>query len=180
MDPKVAAACAAAPNGGVQGISGSLGGIGGPTGALEIVTNYRTGQVSGFAAGGVSVGWNGGASASGYQGYAWGLAGDNSNYKGGFTSATISAGSPIAHVGPQFTLSSSSGGVTGTPQQMMPNGQVTTATVGLNASIIAPPVSVNAAVTNYTAPSQIGNFMLMSPGNIGPFALNQVCAAIGD
>lgn len=93
------------------------------------MTNYRTGQVSGFSAGGVSFGWNnGGLSGAAFSGLVFGLTGDNSNYKGGFTSGTVSANIPIPNVGVQVTASSSSGGLTGTPQQMIPNGQVNSIT----------------------------------------------------
>jgi RHS repeat-associated protein len=47
--------CSALPSGSVQGVSGAVGFLGAPTGALDLVTNYRSGQVSEFAAGGLQL-----------------------------------------------------------------------------------------------------------------------------
>jgi hypothetical protein len=173
--------CKALPKAGVQGVSGALGGLGGPTGSLELVTNYGTGQVSGFAAGGASVGWNGGASGAAFSGVVFGVNGNNSNYSGGFTAATGSIGSPVAHVGPQATISSSSGGLTGTPQQMIPDNQVVSVTVGVNASLVAPPISGTVAFTNYSSPLQLGKYwsLLGNPSDAALFLATQVCKAAG-
>ena len=56
--------CQMLPVGRTVGVSGSLGLIGGQTGSLQMVVDYDTGEISGFATGGLQVGWNGGASAS--------------------------------------------------------------------------------------------------------------------
>jgi RHS repeat-associated protein len=180
------ALCAALPSAGVQGYSGSLGFLGAPTGSLELVTNYRTGQVSGFAAGGISAGWNNGvASASGYVGLVSGLKGDNSNYPGGFTSGTIGVSTPVPFVGVQMTGSSSSGGLTGSPRGMLPNpadpNAVNSITFGANAALKAPTVSVTAAVTNYSKPLQLGHYWTlgMNLADAAMFMANQACEAAG-
>lgn len=164
----------------MQGVSGNAGGLIGPDGSLEIVTNYRTGQVSGFAAGGFTAGWSGVVGASAFSGVVWGLMGDNSNYKGGFTSATSSVGSPLAHVGPQITMSSSSGGITNGVGQMVPNGQVNSLTVGINASLISPFVSGGVAATNFSEPLQAGSWWALGPLDKLLVFANQVCAATGN
>jgi RHS repeat-associated protein len=174
--------CASLPSGGVQGVSGAVGYLGAPTGALELVTNYRTGQVSGFAAGGISAGWNnGGISGAAYSGLVTGLNGNNSNYSGGFTTGTVSAGIPIPKVGVQVAASSSSGGLTGSLRQMIPNGQVNSLTVGVNVGLVSPPVSVTGAVTNYSNPLQLGKYwtMVTSPLDAAMFIANQACGAAG-
>src|SRR6185312_6039271 len=93
---------------------------------------------------------NGVLSAAGYSGGVWGLNANNSNYSGGFTSGTLSVSTPVPFVGVQATVSSSSGGLTGTPRQMIPNGQVNSVTFGVNAALRAPSISVTAAATNYS------------------------------
>jgi hypothetical protein len=77
----------AAPQGRVASLNGSLGLIGGQTGALSIVVNYTTGQVSGFATGGLQAGWNGAAAASISDGYIWGNLGQTN---AGFSGRTVS------------------------------------------------------------------------------------------
>jgi len=180
-DDIASSVCTAIPTAGVQGVSGAMGGISGPAGSLEIVTNYRTGQVSGFGAGGISVGWNGGATGAAFSGGVWGLQGNNSNYSGGFTSVTASGSIPVPFVGLQGTLSGSSGGLTGTPSQMMPDGQVKSLTFGPNLSLVSPRYSATAAVTNYSAPKQLGKYwtLAFSPLDQLLFLANQTCAAAG-
>lgn len=79
------AVCSALPNGRVTSVNGSLGLLGGQTGSLSVVINYQSGQVSGFATGGLQVGWNGGAAASASTGFVYGNLGPNNDgFSGNF------------------------------------------------------------------------------------------------
>jgi hypothetical protein len=133
-----AAYCKAVPSGGVTGVTGSTGGIGGTPGSLEVVVNYNSGQVSAFASGGASLGWNGGAQGSVFNGYVWGLGQDNKKYSGGFT--TISGGA-----GPGFFLSHSSGGL----KSPKPSGDVSAFGLSFGGSLIAG-FTGSVSATNYT------------------------------
>lgn len=92
QNPILSIYCSAVPNGSVGGAQFGTGLLGGVVGGVEVVKNYDTGQVSGFTYGGVHAGWNGGFSVDAHAGLAWGLDGNNSNYSGGFTGASGSAG----------------------------------------------------------------------------------------
>lgn len=181
-----ASICAALPTAGVQGVQGSMGFLGGPTGSLEVVTNYRTGQVSGFAAGGVAGGWNNGvASAAGFVGLVSGLKGDNTNYAGGFTSGTLGVSTPVPFVSVQMTAASSSGGLKGSARQALPNPTdpyaVNSVTLGANIAAKGPTVSVTGALTDYSNALQMGKYwtVALSPLDSLMFLANQTCAATG-
>ena len=60
--------CAALPEGRTISLSGAIGVVGRQAATLEVVSNYNTGEVSGFACGGIQVGWNGAAVAGGTVG----------------------------------------------------------------------------------------------------------------
>jgi hypothetical protein len=128
----------------------SVGGIGGETGTLEVVTNYDTGEISGFASGGLQFGSNGGAQGGVEAGAIWGLSADNKNYSGGST--TISGGSPE---GPGGFISGNSGGLTGDPRQVT---RPVSAGVTFTGSLLPFP-SGNVSITNYTQPKHLGNVM---------------------
>jgi RHS repeat-associated protein len=130
--------CKAIPSGSVTGVNGSTGGIGGVPGSLEVVVNYNSGQVSVFASGGVSVGWQGGAQGSAFTGYVYGLKNDNSNYSGGFT--TISGGAGLGGF-----ISHSSGG----PNAPTPSGNVWAFGPSIGGSIITG-FTGSVSATNYT------------------------------
>jgi hypothetical protein len=49
--------CSALPQGRTVGASGGIGGAGNVSGSLELVINYGSGQISGFASLGVGTGW---------------------------------------------------------------------------------------------------------------------------
>ena len=102
------------------------------------MVNYNSGQVSVFASGGVSVGWQGGAQGSAFTGYVYGLKNDNSNYSGGFT--TISGGA-----GPGGFISHSSGG----PNAPTPSGNVWAFGPSIGGSIITS-FTGSVSATNYT------------------------------
>ncbi len=83
--------CSALPQGRVTSLNGGIGEIGGQNGSLSLVINYNSGQVSGFATGGVQAGWNGIAQASVSTGFIYGeLGSNNSGYSGRFTGGSLS------------------------------------------------------------------------------------------
>jgi hypothetical protein len=83
--------CSAIPQGRVTSVNYSLGGIGGQNGSLSTVVNYDSGQVSGFATGGMQLGWNGLVQASVSTGFIYGALGsNNSGYSGTFTGGSFS------------------------------------------------------------------------------------------
>jgi RHS repeat-associated protein len=166
--------CASLPDASVAGIGGATGGVGGPMGSLELVTNYNTGQVSGFASGGVYAGWNGGASATAFTGQVWNVGTNNANYSGGFTGGSASVG-PVSVNGAM-----SSGGVAGNPAQLNPQGAFAV-TAGLSATLIPSPGAGNLNATNYSQPLNLGHYwglLAGGPGTISTFVAKQVCNAI--
>jgi len=166
------ALCKPIPRGRVSGIQLTGGVLGGPTGGVELVQNYRSGQISGFAFGGAAVGWNGGASANISGGFVWGLNDSNSNYSGGFSGVNGSG-----RVG--LNIQSSSGGLTGSARELIPNPrEVTSVALTAGASLIPTPTG-GTTVTNYTKPLQMGKWwaqasnMNMMDGAL--VAANQAC-----
>ena len=149
------ALCRAVPRGRVSGVSGTFGLVGGPTGGVELVQNYRSGQISGFAFGGTQVGWNGGAGGNGYTGFVWGLDDSNANYSGGFSGVNGQKA-----VG--LNVQSSSGGLTGSARELIPNPrQVTSVALTAGGSLIPTPTG-GASVTNYTKPLQLGKWWMQA------------------
>jgi hypothetical protein len=149
------ALCRAVPRGRVSGASGTLGLVGGPTGGVELVQNYRSGQISGFAFGGAQVGWNGGAGANGYTGFVWGLNDSNSNYSGGFSG--VNGQNAVG-----LNVQSSSGGLTGSARELIPNPrEVTSVALTAGGSLIPTPTG-GASVTNYTRPLQLGKWWMQA------------------
>ncbi|MDX6403193.1 MAG: hypothetical protein QOH70_648 [Blastocatellia bacterium] len=148
--------------------------LGGPTGGVALVQNYRSGQISGFAFGGAQVGWNNVATGTGYTGFVWGLNDSNSNYSGGFSGVT--GGGNFGGF-----AQSSSGGVTNGVAGMIPNPRGVTV-VGANAGVSFPTgvrVSGGLNATNYTPPLQLGKWW-MQAANVNwidtpLIAANQVC-----
>ena len=166
------ALCKAVPRGRVSGVQGTGGILGGPTGGVELVQNYRSGQVSGFAFGGAQAGWNGGASANISSGFVWGLNDSNTNYSGGFSGVNGSG-----RVG--VNVQSSSGGLTGGARELIPNPrEVTSVTLTAGVSLIPTPTG-GATVTHATRPLQMGRWwaqasnMNMIDGSL--IAANQAC-----
>jgi hypothetical protein len=63
---------------------------------------------------------------------------------------------------------------------MKPDGQVISATAGLNASMASPKYTLSLAATNYTAPLQLGKYWTLGMGsNLLLFTANQLCAEFG-
>jgi RHS repeat-associated protein len=145
------ALCRRVPTGRVSGVSGTVGFSGGLTGGVELIQNYRSGQISGFAFGGAQVGRNGIATGTLSTGFVWGLDDSNSNYSGGFSG--VNGGAMIGG-----SLQSSSGGLTGSARDLIPDPrQVTSATLTLSRSVY-PGVTYGATVTNYSQPLQMGRW----------------------
>jgi RHS repeat-associated protein len=166
------ALCRRVPTGRVSGVSGTLGLLGGPTGGVELVQNYRSGQISGFAFGGAQVGWNGGAAGNAYSGFVWGLNDSNSNYSEGFTGVN---GSKTFGINAQ----SSSGGLTGGARGLIPNPRaVTSVSLTAGASLIPTPTG-GLTATHYSKPLQMGRWWAQAsnPNWIDTplIVANQVC-----
>jgi len=167
------AACRLVPEGSTLGVSGAIGIVGGQAGTLEVITNYNTGEVSGFASGGLQVGFNGGLSGNVMAGLIRNLP-SNSSYSGPFTNGAASLGPFGGFVG------LSSGGFS-RPLNIDPHGaQVAGATLGKSGFGIA---SATASVTIYTKPRHLGNIWT-TPSALGPagmiansalYGLRQLC-----
>jgi RHS repeat-associated protein len=159
--------CRAIPSGRTIGASGGVGGVGSPGAGGELVVNYNSGQVSAFAFGGMQVGWNGGASGSVYSGFIYGLNSSNSNYSGGFTGVNGAAG-----IG--GFAASSSGGLTGGPGGLVPNGAVKVGGVSFGGGLLGG-FSGGVTATNYTNPAQLGKYWALGPVDWLLYAARQVC-----
>lgn len=118
-------------------MGGSIGGIGGQNASLSVVINYNSGQVSGFATGGLQAGWNGIAQASVSTGFIYGALGsNNTGYSGVFTTGS---GSGVL-LGGFVSIG---------------NG-VTVAGVSAGANLTATPTG-GLSVTSTSRPLQLGN-----------------------
>ena len=153
-----------------MGVSGSIGIVGGEAGTLEVVSNYNTGEVSGFASGGVQVGWNGGASANLLAGFITNLGTSNANYSGPFTNAAASVGPFGGFVG------LSSAGYSNPLKIDLKGAAVAGGTVGIS---LFSPASATASVTYYSKPLPLGN-VFTSAGPLATFdqlmyVLRRVC-----
>jgi hypothetical protein len=155
--------CSALPQGRTFGVSGGIGGIGGQTGTLELVMNYDSGQVSGFASGGFQFGWNGGAQGSVFTGYISGpLGGDNGGYQGGFTTASLSVPVPAPGLSAVGSVSKSGNGVK-------------SVTGGVGGSLLGR-YGLTVSKTDYTKPLQLGKYWAFSnPNDLLFFIAHQVC-----
>ncbi len=80
-------ACGGLPVGRVYGLTVSGGGIGGQTGSLEMIVNYKSGAVSLCASGGLQAGWTAGASLQATMGFLFGDLGDQNENYGGWSAA---------------------------------------------------------------------------------------------
>lgn len=162
--------CGAVPSGTVMSISGN-GNFAGTAGSLDLVTNGRTGEVTGF----FSPGYFAGAATAGGSitgGYTFGnLDAGNSNFAGGFSG--ISAGSGI-YAG---SVATSSGGPASPFSRISPtaDGHVTTVSAGVQTPGRA--LSVN---TTFSLPTQLGKgWTLQDPMTALVFLANQSCMLAG-
>lgn len=163
--------CKKLPSGRTTGVVGGIGGTVAPQAGGELVVNYDSGQVSAFGFNGVQVGWNGGASASVYTGFVWGLNSSNSNYAGGFTGANLGAG-----VG-GFVAASSQGMDGSGLNGIVPNPRdVTAGGVSFGASLI-PGITGGVTLTNYSNPAQLGKYWGFGLNELDwiLFAARQIC-----
>lgn len=131
--------------------------MGGQTGGLEALVNYNTGQVSGFAYGGLQAGLNGGLQGSVNAGFVWSLGDSNSNYSGPFTGAQ-------AYVGPVgiYTAASSSG--FSHPMDINWSGPNSVG-VSLGKGLAPIPAGGGVSETYYSKPLDMGN--ILGPGYWG-------------
>jgi hypothetical protein len=137
------------------------------------VVNYNTGEISGFASGGVGVGWNGGAQGSVNGGFIFNLGDSNASYKGPFTNISASAGEGLS--GGIFA-GAASGGL-GHPLSIDWGGpNIVGGSAGL--SVVGPGTLV-ASVTYYTKPLDMGNIFTnpsaASALDYFMYAVRQVC-----
>jgi RHS repeat-associated protein len=152
------ALCRAVPSGRTSGVQGSMGSRAGPTVGVELVQNFRSGQISGFAFGGGQVGVVGGFSGQVNTGFIWGrLEDSNSNYAGPFASTSGSIGKFGGFI-------QSGSGLT---------------VVGASAGLSMTPFTATAGVTKYTKPLPLGRWWYQALNNNaidGPLILaNQAC-----
>jgi hypothetical protein len=159
--------CRVIPTGRTLGASGGIGGIGSVGGGGELVVNYNTGQVSAFGFGGFQGGWNGGLSGSAYTGFIYGLNNSNSNYSAGFTG--VNGGAGLGGF-----AASSSGGLTGGPSGLVPNGSVTVKGVSFGGGLLGG-FSGGVTATNYTNPLQLGKIWAFEPVDLLLYSMRQAC-----
>ena len=131
------ALCRAVPSGRTSGVQLTAGNRAGPTVGVELVQNFRSGQISGFAFGGGQVGVVGGFSGQVNTGFIWGRLDDsNSNYAGPFASTSGSIGKFGGFI-------QSGSGLT---------------VVGASAGLSMTPFAAAAGVTKYTKPLPLGRW----------------------
>lgn len=154
----------------ITSISGN-GSFIGTSGSLDLVTNLRTGEVTGF----FSPDYFAGAATAGgslTSGYTFGnLGSGNANFSGGFTG--VSGGYGII----AGSLSTPSGGPASPVSGINPKapGHVTTVSVGVQT-----PGRALALNATYSLPNQLGkNWTLLDPMTAILYAANQLCAAAG-
>jgi hypothetical protein len=162
--------CGTVPSGTVVSVSGN-GNFVGTAGSLDLVTNGRTGEVTGF----FSPGYFAGAATFGASltgGYTFGnLGSGNSNFAGGFSG--ISGGYGIF----AGSVTTSSGGPASPLSGISPRspGHVTTVSAGVQTPGRA--LSVN---STFSLPNQLGKFWtLADPATALVYLANQACKAAG-
>ncbi len=167
-------ACIWIPDGRTVGVSGGIGITGGQTGGLEVLVNYNTGQIGGFAYGGLQAGLNGGLQGSVNTGFVWSLGDSNSNYSGPFTGAQAYAG-PIG-----IYTAASSGGFAHplTMNWSAPNS----VGVSLGKGLAPIPIGGGVSETYYSKPLDMGNIFdpwhSVNPANLydqSMFLIRQLC-----
>lgn len=105
--------CAVIPSARVMALDGAVGALVSPTGAITATINYDTGMVELGTAGGVTMGWNGGATGNVSAGLSWGTRtpGPNPVVLGGTASAKALFGGGLSgqRVEGTFSLSAQIG-----------------------------------------------------------------------
>lgn len=99
--------CAVIPSARVMGLDGAVGALVSPTGTVTATINYDTGMVELGTAGGVTVGWNGGATGNVSAGLTWGrrTPGPDPVILGGTASAKALFGGGLSGQGVEGTFS---------------------------------------------------------------------------
>jgi hypothetical protein len=143
--------CKGLPQGRVTSVNGGIGAVGAPNGSLSVVVNYNNGQISGFATGGVNIGWNGVAQASLSTGFIQGNLGANNS---GFSGKSVTGWGSAAVVG-----------VFGTFGQNVQVGGISaglnllgTPTGGVNTTYTSKPLPMGDALIVHAASDPISTF----------------------
>ena len=158
--------CSLVPDGSTVGISGSAGALMGPTGGVELVNNYNTGESSLFFFGGAYLGYNGLLAGNLTLGYIRNMK-QNSDYSGPFSSASGSVG-PLG----AFVSATSQG--MGAPLKIDTKGaQAAGISTGLNVSPV--PVTAAGSLTFYTKPIQLRPFSGFKMSDYLLFIAKQLC-----
>ncbi len=152
--------CRAIPSGRVMSLNGALGGLGAVGVEGDMVLNYNSGQTSLFATGGMSLGWNGGASATASTGLVYGLDGTNNGFAGPFKGGSFYFPTPIPGVGAGGSVTHS--------------GSVTVYSVGASAAL-AGRYAGGASVTTTSRPLNIGKFAGFSLNDFLTYLLRRPC-----
>jgi len=129
---------------------------------LEVVTNYNTGEISGFASGGLQVGFNGGFSGNVIAGNIYNLGTSNSNYSGPFTTAAGSLGTFGGFASCTARGVTSPFCVKGAPSVL----GVSAGKSGFG------PASLTASATSYSKPLPLGN--IKTNGFASPLAMTDL------
>jgi RHS repeat-associated protein len=154
--------CSVLPDGSVNSVGNYWGAVGSVGGSLDVVKNYNTGEVSGFATGGGQAGWNGGVSVTLSTGMVWGLGNSNANYSGGFKGGNVSVSIPDVP------------GVSVGGSVMHGNGGVTVASVTAGASLLGR-FGFGGSYTNTSAPLALGSFTAFGIGDYAGYGARQLC-----
>ena len=155
--------CGLLPAGRTVGVNGSLGMIGGQNGSLQLVVDYDTGEISGFATGGLQLGWNGGAAGSVSVGWVYTSPGGQfspRDFSGSFKNVYGSAGE-----GPGGSVSWSSGGVRAVSVSV--GVSLTGATGGVSYTATSKPLPLGDVWTQMMSPIGLADF--------GLYLLRQLC-----
>ncbi len=109
VDAAASTICSALPDGRVTSVNNSWGGVGSVGGSFDVVVNYRSGEVTGFATATGQAGWNGGVSIGLSTGLVYGLGNSNAKYSGSSRGFGGSGPTPIPFVGVGGALSRGNG-----------------------------------------------------------------------
>lgn len=156
--------CVALPSGKTVGVSGA---IGGGAGSLEVVTNYNTGEVSGFGSAGFAATI---PNVSANAGYIWNLGSSNSYYSGPFTNVSGSIG-PIGVTG----SASSNGALQPAPIFGPKKPFSVSANIGVS---IFGAANGSFGTTYYSKPLSLGNITRGASATFDDYALffaRQIC-----
>jgi len=164
--------CGVLPSGSVSSISGN-GNFVGTAGSLDVVTNFRTGETTGF----FSPGYFAGAATAGGSvttGYTFGnLGSGNSNFAGGFSAVSVGSGYLAG------SIATSSGGPASPTSGINPTGAGHVTVVSAGVQTPGRAFSVNS--TSSLPLGSVGKLLTAVANLANPLlaAANQACAAAG-